>query len=202
MLPAIALVGRPNVGKSTLFNRLTGTRDALVADYPGLTRDRLYGYFRRGNQSAVVIDTGGLSGDRDEVSQLMARQVELAVEEADVVLFLVEASTGLTPGDENIAELLRRSGTEVRIVVNKSEGLNPDETAAEFWALGMGEPAFLLALPVALFATLGFMLPVATPPNAVIFGSGVLEMRHMLRAGVILDIVGIFVVAAAVVLLV
>lgn len=145
MLPAIALVGRPNVGKSTLFNRLTGTRDALVADYPGLTRDRLYGYFRRGSQSAVVIDTGGLSGEKDEVSQLMARQVELAVEEADVVLFLVEASAGLTPGDENIAALLRRSGTEVRVVVNKAEGLNPDEAAAEFWALGMGEPLVVSA---------------------------------------------------------
>jgi len=145
MLPAIALVGRPNVGKSTLFNRLTGTRDALVADYPGLTRDRLYGYCRRGSSSAVVIDTGGLSGDQDAVSLLMARQVELAVDEADVVLFLVEAGTGLTPGDEAIAELLRRTGREVVLVVNKAEGLAPEATAAEFWSLGMGEPHVISA---------------------------------------------------------
>ena len=89
MLPAIALVGRPNVGKSTLFNRLTGTRDALVADYPGLTRDRLYGYCSSGDRAVVVIDTGGISGDQDEMSLLMARQVDLAVGEADLVLFLV-----------------------------------------------------------------------------------------------------------------
>jgi GTP-binding protein len=86
------LVGRPNVGKSTLFNRITGTRDALVADFPGLTRDRLYGYCHLPGGAAVVIDTGGLSGDQDAMSVLMARQVELAVDEADVVIFLVEAS--------------------------------------------------------------------------------------------------------------
>ena len=100
MLPAIALVGRPNVGKSTLFNRLTGTRDALVADFPGLTRDRLYGYCGSGKDAAIIIDTGGLSGNQDEMSRLMARQVELAVAEADVVVFLVEASVGIAAGDE------------------------------------------------------------------------------------------------------
>ena len=145
MLPAIALVGRPNVGKSTLFNRLTGTRDALVADYPGLTRDRLYGYCKYKGHSAIVIDTGGLSGDEDEMSRLMARQVELAVEEADVVLFMLEAGTGLTLGDENIATLLRRSGKQVLLAVNKAEGLQPEETAADFWSLGMGEPLVVSA---------------------------------------------------------
>jgi GTP-binding protein len=145
MLPAIALVGRPNVGKSTLFNRLTGTRDALVADYPGLTRDRLYGYCRGGKRAAVVIDTGGLGGEESEVSRLIARQVELAVGEAHVVLFLVEAATGVTAGDEEIAELLRRTGREVLLVVNKAEGLSPEETAAEFWSLGMGEPHVISA---------------------------------------------------------
>ena len=140
MLPAIALVGRPNVGKSTLFNRLTGTRDALVADYPGLTRDRLYGFSRYGGRSAIVIDTGGINGEFDEMSRLIAHQVELAVAEADVVLFLLEAEVGITPGDEAIAKLLRRAGKQVLLVVNKAEGLPPDETAAEFWSLGMGEP--------------------------------------------------------------
>ena len=145
MLPAIALVGRPNVGKSTLFNRLTGTRDALVADYPGLTRDRLHGFCRSEYGSAIVIDTGGLGGDGDEVSQLMARQVELAVDEADVVLFLLEAGTGVTAADQAIADLLRRTGKEVLLVINKAEGLPVEETAAEFWELGMGEPLVISA---------------------------------------------------------
>jgi GTP-binding protein len=145
MLPAIALVGRPNVGKSTLFNRLTGTRDALVADYPGLTRDRLYGFLRSDFGAAIVIDTGGLGGDEDELAALMARQVELAVAEADVVVLLLEAAAGLTPGDERIAELLRRSGKPVVLAVNKAEGLPPDATAAEFWSLGMDEPQVISA---------------------------------------------------------
>jgi len=137
-------VGRPNVGKSTLFNRLTGTRDALVADYPGLTRDRLYGFCRSEVGSAVIIDTGGLSGDHDEMSVLIARQVELAVAEADVVVFMLEAS-GVTAADEAIASLLRRSGKEVVLAVNKAEGLPAELTAAEFWSLGMGEPKVISA---------------------------------------------------------
>jgi len=145
LLPAIALVGRPNVGKSTLFNRLTGTRDALVADFPGLTRDRLHGFCRSEYGSAIVIDTGGLGGAQDEVSQLMARQVELAVDEADVVLFMLEAGAGVTAADGEIAALLRRSGKQVLLVINKAEGLPIDETAAEFWELGMGEPQVISA---------------------------------------------------------
>ena len=145
MLPAIALVGRPNVGKSTLFNRLTGTRDALVADYPGLTRDRLYGYCRTGRSAAIIIDTGGLGDAQDEVSRLMTRQVGLAVDEADVVIFLVEAS-GVTAGDEDIAQLLRRAGKQVLLAVNKAEGLPAAETAADFWSLGVGEPHVVSAV--------------------------------------------------------
>ena len=137
-------MGRPNVGKSTLFNRLTGTRDALVADYPGLTRDRLYGFCRSDLGAAVIIDTGGLSGDQDEMSVLMARQVDLAVAEADFVVFLLEAS-GMTAADEAIAALLRRSGKKVVIAVNKAEGLPAELTAAEFWSLGMGEPMVISA---------------------------------------------------------
>lgn len=116
-----------------------------MADFPGLTRDRLHGFCRSEYGSAIVIDTGGLGGDEDEVSQLMARQVELAVDEADAVLFMVEAGTGATAADENIASLLRRSGKQVVLVVNKAEGLPADETAAEYWELGMGEPHVISA---------------------------------------------------------
>lgn len=134
------------MGKSTLFNRLTGTRDALVADFPGLTRDRLYGYSRQEGAAAVIIDTGGLAGESDDaLSQLMARQVELAVAEADAVVLLVEATSGVTPGDSSIAAMLRRSGKPVVLAVNKAEGLPEAETAAEFWSLGMGEPLVISA---------------------------------------------------------
>ncbi len=140
MLPVIALVGRPNVGKSTLFNRLTRSRDALVADQPGLTRDRKYGIGRVGDRPYVVVDTGGISGDRDGVEALMDRQVRLAIEEADHILYLVDAREGLTGGDEQIAAELRRTGKPVTLVVNKSESLDRDLAAAEFHALGLGEP--------------------------------------------------------------
>ncbi len=140
MLPVIALVGRPNVGKSTLFNRLTRSRDALVADRPGLTRDRKYGIGRLGDRPYVVVDTGGISGGRDGVEALMDRQVRLAIEEADRILFLVDAREGLTGGDERIAAELRRAGKPVTLVVNKSESLDPDLAAAEFHALGLGDP--------------------------------------------------------------
>ena len=140
MLPVIALVGRPNVGKSTLFNRLTRSRDALVADQPGLTRDRKYGLGRVGERPYVVVDTGGISGNRDGVESLMDRQVRLAIEEADHILYLVDAREGLTGGDEAIAAELRRTGKPVTLVVNKSESLDRELAAAEFHALGLGEP--------------------------------------------------------------
>src|SRR3954465_7013649 len=110
MLPVIALVGRPNVGKSTLFNVLTRTRDALVHDLPGLTRDRHYGVCRLGPREFVVVDTGGLAREKEGIGMLTARQVQLAIEEADRVVFVVDARDGLLPQDRTIVEALRRSG--------------------------------------------------------------------------------------------
>ncbi|MEL7535701.1 MAG: ribosome biogenesis GTPase Der [Pseudomonadota bacterium] len=145
MLPVVAIVGRPNVGKSTLFNRLTRTRDALVADYPGLTRDRQYGFGRVGPVPYLVVDTGGLSGDAEGVDALMAAQVERAIDEADVALFIVDARDGLSSSDTDIAAWLRRRGIAVRLVVNKAEGLDADLVGSEFYALGVGEPAVVSA---------------------------------------------------------
>ena len=145
MLPVIALVGRPNVGKSTLFNRLTRSRDAIVADFPGLTRDRQYGPGRVGPIPYLVVDTGGFEPVRTEgIVKAMAGQAELAIEEADVVLFICDARTGLTPQDERIAQHLRQSGRKVILVVNKAEGLT-SVAAAEFYELGMGEPHLVSA---------------------------------------------------------
>ncbi len=139
MKPVLALVGRPNVGKSTLFNRLTRSRDALVADLPGLTRDRKYGDGRLGKRDYLVIDTGGLSGEETGIDDVMATQSWQAVEEADEVLFLVDARDGLTPEDENIARRLRATGKPVHLVVNKIDGVDADVVTAEFHALGLGE---------------------------------------------------------------
>ncbi|WP_027349718.1 ribosome biogenesis GTPase Der [Halotalea alkalilenta] len=140
MNPVIALVGRPNVGKSTLFNRLTRSRDAIVADFPGLTRDRQYGNGRLGEKPFTVIDTGGISGDEQGIDAAMAEQSLLAIDEADIVLFLVDARAGLTPTDEAIAQHLRVNQKKTWLVVNKTDGL-PEETATvEFHALGLGEP--------------------------------------------------------------
>jgi GTP-binding protein len=145
MLPVVVLVGRPNVGKSTLFNRLTRTRDALVADLPGLTRDRQYGVGRVGTRPYVVVDTGGIVGGTDGVEALMERQVQRAIAEADRVLFLVDAKDGRTAADEEIAAQLRRAGRPVTLVVNKSEHLERATAGAEFYALGLGEPAAVSA---------------------------------------------------------
>ena len=139
MLPVIAIVGRPNVGKSTLFNVLTGTRDAIVADLPGLTRDRQYGFGRRGGRY-IVVDTGGLVDAPSGVEALMVRQTERAVEEADRVLFVVDTRSGPTPEDLSVLNRLRRAGTHVLLVANKSEGLDRDIAGIEFHAFGMGEP--------------------------------------------------------------
>ena len=136
MIPVIALIGRPNVGKSTLFNVLTRSRDAIVADQPGLTRDRQYGVGERAGKRFIVIDTGGLSGEKQDLDELMAQQTRLAVEEADEVLLLVDAGAGLTSGDELIADLVRRSGKSCCVVVNKVDGANPEQVQAEFFALG------------------------------------------------------------------
>jgi GTP-binding protein len=146
MLPAVALVGRPNVGKSTLFNRLTATRDALVADYPGLTRDRRYGVGRAADRRFIVIDTGGLvSAGTDTITGLVAEQVEIAIEEADAVVLVVDHKSGLTPEDVKIAERLRRESKPVVIAVNKSEGVLGEIAEAEFHPIGLGTPVGISA---------------------------------------------------------
>lgn len=140
MKPVIALVGRPNVGKSTLFNRLTRSRDALVVDQPGMTRDRKYGDGKLGEIPYIVIDTGGLSGEVEGLDGLMAAQSWLAVEEANIILFMTDAHDGLTPMDEEIAKRLRNTGKTVILVVNKIDGLHAEVVVSEFFALGLGEP--------------------------------------------------------------
>lgn len=139
MLPVVALVGRPNVGKSTLFNRLTNTRDALVADFPGLTRDRKYGQAKYEQRQFIVVDTGGITGDEEGIDAHMAQQSLLAVEEADVVLFLVDARAGVLPADLGIADYLRRTEKEIFLVANKVDGIDGDSESAEFYSLGLGD---------------------------------------------------------------
>ena len=146
MKPTIALVGRPNVGKSTLFNRLTKTRDALVADLPGLTRDRHYGHGKVGDRPYLVVDTGGFEPVVDEgIMFEMARQTLQAVDEADAVIFIVDARAGITPQDKIIANRLRQLTCPVRVAVNKAEGLREDIVAAEFFELGLGDPVAISA---------------------------------------------------------
>jgi GTP-binding protein len=140
--PVIALVGRPNVGKSTLFNRLTRSRDAIVHDLPGVTRDRHYGEGRQGSRAFIAIDTGGLElGAEEGIYVEMARQAEQAIAEADAVIFMVDGRAGLTPGDREIASKLRRLSSPVYLAVNKAEGMQPDTAVAEFHELGLGNPA-------------------------------------------------------------
>ena len=137
MIPVIALVGRPNVGKSTLFNQLTRSRDALVANFPGLTRDRKYGEARIGSRPFVVIDTGGISGDEEGIDTQMAGQSLAAIEEADAVLFMVDAREGLNPTDEALARHLRQRNKSFHLVVNKIDGLNEDVATGDFYTLGV-----------------------------------------------------------------
>ncbi|TVV43093.1 ribosome biogenesis GTPase Der [Thalassolituus sp. C2-1] len=144
MVPVIALVGRPNVGKSTLFNRLTKSRDALVAEIAGLTRDRKYGEGKVGDVPFIVIDTGGISGQEEGIDEAMAAQSFQAIKDADIVFFMVDVGAGITNGDRMIAEYLRRSGKDAYLVANKIDGKNPDLVLGEFFELGMGEP-----LPIA-----------------------------------------------------
>jgi len=139
MLPVVALVGRPNVGKSTLFNRLTRSRDALVADYPGLTRDRQYGQAEVEEHPFIVIDTGGIHGDEEGIDALMAEQSLMAIEEADAVLFLVDARAGMTSADIGIADHLRKQNKKVFLVANKIDGIDADSAVAEFYQLALGE---------------------------------------------------------------
>ena len=145
MKPVIALVGRPNVGKSTLFNRLTKTRNALVADYAGLTRDRIYGNAVYDDAEFILIDTGGLTVQGDDMSDLMRKQAELAINEADLILFVVDGKAGVVPGDDLIARQLRNVGKPVVLVVNKTESEQRELAAADFYQLGLGEPEVISA---------------------------------------------------------
>ena len=141
MKPTLVLVGRPNVGKSTLFNRLTKSRDAIVADLPGLTRDRHYGHGKLGKKPHLVVDTGGFEPlVKEGILHEMARQTEQAIAEADAIIFVVDGRAGLTPHDKEIANKLRRVDCPVIVAVNKAEGMNAGMVEAEFHELGLGEP--------------------------------------------------------------
>lgn len=143
--PVIALVGRPNVGKSTLFNRLTRSRDALVADYAGLTRDRKYGRALLSGHSFLLIDTGGLTGGEAGIDAAMAEQSKAAIEEADAVVFMVDATSGVAASDQTVADMLRRTDKPVWLVANKIDGQNADVALADFYSLGFGEPQAIAA---------------------------------------------------------
>jgi len=145
MLPVIAVIGRPNVGKSTLFNRLTRSRDAIVADYPGLTRDRQYGFGKLGPTPYIVIDTGGVAGGEEGIEELMVDQTVRALKEADVSIVMVDGRSGLTSADEHVAELARKHAKSTWLAVNKSEGLDQDIASGEFHGLGLGEPVAISA---------------------------------------------------------
>ena len=147
MKPTLVLVGRPNVGKSTLFNRLTRTRDAIVADIPGLTRDRHYGHGRVGDKPYLVMDTGGFEPVvKEGILHAMAKQTLQAIDEADKVLFIVDGRQGVTAHDKIIAEQLRKSGKNILLVVNKTEGMAIAVVTAEFYELGLGEPCAVSAM--------------------------------------------------------
>lgn len=144
--PFIAIVGRPNVGKSTLYNRLTRSRDAIVDDRPGVTRDRMIGIGRLGDKPCWVVDTGGIEADKEEIHELMRLQVDAALLECDAVIFIVDGRSGATPVDQAIAEQLRRdTGRPVYLAINKVEGLDPDIAVADFYQLGLGQPTAISA---------------------------------------------------------
>ncbi len=145
MLPVIALVGRPNVGKSTLFNYLTRTRDALVADYPGLTRDRQYGQVKRGNDQCIVVDTGGIAEEFDGVFNEAMRQVDYAITESDLIFFLVDSREGLNSSDQAIATQLRKSGKPIILVANKIDGIDANLATTDFYSLALGDPVKISA---------------------------------------------------------
>jgi GTP-binding protein len=145
MLPVIALIGRPNVGKSTLFNRLTRSRDAIVADYPGLTRDRQYGFGKLGPIPYIVIDTGGVAGGEEGIAELMVEQTIRALQEADVAIVMVDGRSGVTAADEHVVDLARRHAKSSWLAVNKAEGLDQDIVSSDFYALGLGDPVAVSA---------------------------------------------------------
>jgi GTP-binding protein len=145
MLPVIALVGRPNVGKSTLFNYLTKSREALVADFPGLTRDRQYGRVKRGHRDCLVVDTGGITDDSEGVESFARKQVHIALEEADIVFFLVDAREGINSSDYVIADSLRKLNKPVVLVTNKTDGIDAQTATLDFYSLALGEPVKISA---------------------------------------------------------
>ena len=145
MLPVIALVGRPNVGKSTLFNYLTRSRDALVADFPGLTRDRQYGRVKHGIRPCLVVDTGGIADDAEGIESFARKQVQIALQEADVVLFMVDAREGLSASDKVIADSLRKLDKPILLVTNKVDGIDATIAASDFYSLALGEPVQIAA---------------------------------------------------------
>ncbi|EXD67570.1 ribosome-associated GTPase EngA [Acinetobacter baumannii 58452] len=140
MKPVIALIGRPNVGKSTLFNQITKSRDALVADFAGLTRDRKYGDATYQNKSFIVVDTGGIGESEGGIDNYMAEQSKTAINEADIIIFVVDARAGLLASDEQIARELRTLGKKIYLVANKVDGVHAEAALVEFYKLGMGEP--------------------------------------------------------------
>lgn len=172
MLPVVAIVGRPNVGKSTLFNCLTRSRRAVVADVPGVTRDRHYGVVRHPAHPFIVIDTGGLDPDARGFEALVSRQSRRALEEADLVLLLLDAREGLSAGDREVADLTRRAGKPVLVVANKTDGLDRGSALLEFHALGLGDPIGIAAahrtgigrLEEAIAAHFAASFPPAAPP--------------------------------------
>jgi GTP-binding protein len=145
MLPVIALVGRPNVGKSTLFNYLTKSREALVADFAGLTRDRQYGRVKHGDRPCLVVDTGGIADDAEGIDSVSRKQVQIALEEADIVLFMVDAREGLSASDRVIADDLRKLNKPIILVTNKVDGIDSTIAASDFYSLALGEPLRIAA---------------------------------------------------------
>lgn len=145
MLPVIALVGRPNVGKSTLFNYLTRSRDALVADFSGLTRDRQYGRVKLGDRPCLVVDTGGIADDAEGIESFARKQVQVALEEADIVFFMVDAREGLSASDKVIADTLRKLQKPIILVTNKVDGLDANTASSDFYSLALGEPVQIAA---------------------------------------------------------
>ncbi|MGJ8690842.1 MAG: ribosome biogenesis GTPase Der [Thalassotalea sp.] len=183
MLPVVALVGRPNVGKSTLFNRLTRTRDALVADYPGLTRDRQYGQAQVEEHPFIVIDTGGIHGDEEGIDALMAEQSLMAVAECDAVLFMVDARAGLTSADQAIAEYLRKQNKRIFLVANKVDGIDADSAVAEFYQLSLGDTVHQIAAAHGRGVTQ--LLSLALEPHIALLAAEQAERQRLAEAAAI-----------------
>ncbi len=181
MLPVVALVGRPNVGKSTLFNVLTGTRDALVADVPGLTRDRKYGYGDSDQHRFIAVDTGGLVETPRGVEQMMATQTRRAIEEADRVIFLLDNRDGITAADMFVANVLRQSGKPITVAVNKCEGRDLAIAVAEFHSLGMGEPLAIASAHREGIASLMEHALAGIPSNLEPEGEAAIERQRDIR---------------------